>query len=216
MFSEALHDLSKPKVMLIIESIKRSEGKSVTELAEELEMSYMGIKQHCVKLEKLGYLKPWRVPRREAGRPEKLYRLTPKCEPLFPTAGVSLTLSVMESVRKLYGETAPEKLLFVHYQELAEKWKANVMKGKSLVEKATRLVELRQREGCFCNCSYSQETGFVIEEYHHPMKAIFDKYPSAMTLEIKLMEKLLGSTVKRSVKKAERGTSVVIYDLGTL
>jgi len=216
MFPSAYHDLSRPNMMNIIESIKSSDGKSVSELADELNLSYMGAKQNCVKLEKMGYLKTWRVPRKEAGRPEKLYQLTPKCDVFFPKAGVNLTLSVLESVRKLYGETAPEKMLFLHFEELGLRWKTSIVKGKSLVEKATRLVELRQREGCFCRCQYSAETGFVIEEYHHPMQEIFAKYPSAQNLDIKLMEKLLGSTVKRLVKKCDRGTSVVMYDIGTL
>ena len=69
MFPKVFHDLSKPKLMQLLESIKRSEGKAVAELAEELEMSYMGVKQHCIKLEEMGYVKPWRVPRKEAGRP---------------------------------------------------------------------------------------------------------------------------------------------------
>ena len=98
--------------MAILEAIKRSEGKTVSQLAKELEMSYMGIKQNCVNLEKMGYLKTWRVPRKDKGRPEKLYQLTAQCDVLFPQAGVGLTLDVMESVRQLYGETAPEKLLF--------------------------------------------------------------------------------------------------------
>ena len=216
MFPRAYHELSKPKVMSILESIKRSEGKSVNELASELEMSYMGVKQHCVKLEKLGYLKTWRVPRQEAGRPEKLYRLTEKCDVLFPQAGVSLTLNMMASVRRLYGETAPEKLLYLYFEELGERWKKNVQRGKSLVERATRLVDLRQQEGCFCRCEYKAAEGFTIEEYHHPMKDIFAVYPSAQLLEIKLMEKLLGSAVSRELRQCERGTSVVIYRIGTL
>ena len=216
MFPRAYHDLSKPKVMFILESIKRSEGKSISELSKELEMSYMGVKQHCVNLEALGYLKTWRVPRQAAGRPEKLYRLTEKCDVLFPVAGVDLTLNLMESVRKLYGETAPEKLLYLHFEKLEEKWRKSVSKGKSLVEKATRLVELRQKEGCFCQCDYQVKTGFVIEEYHHPMQSIFEKYPSALLLDVKLMRNLLGSDVSREVRKCEKGTLLVVYTIQTL
>ena len=202
--------------MAILEAIKRSEGKTVSQLAKDLEMSYMGIKQNCVNLEKMGYLKTWRVPRKDKGRPEKLYQLTAQCDVLFPQAGVGLTLDVMESVRQLYGETAPEKLLFRHFETLGEKWAKGVSKGKSLVEKATRLVDLRQKEGCFCSCEYDVSTGFVIREYHHPMKEIFEKYPSARNLELRLMEKLLGSSVSREEKEGVKGTSFVVYKIKTL
>lgn len=216
MFPKAFHDLSKPKLMLLLESIKRSEGKAVTELAEELEMSYMGVKQHCVKLDEMGYLKTWRVPRKEAGRPEKLYRLTEKCDALFPQAGVDLTLNVLESVKHLYGETAPEKLLYHHFQQLREGWVKNVSKGKSLVERATRLVDVRQKEGCFWHCHYNTTRGFSIEEYHHPMERIFQKYPSALKLEIKLMEEVIGCSVVRDERRASKGNSVTIYTISTL
>lgn len=216
MFPKIFHDLSKTKLMQLLESVKRSEGKAVAELAEELEMSYMGVKQHCIKLEKMGYVKTRRVPRKEAGRPEKLYCLTEKCEALFPQAGVELTLNVLESVRDLYGEAAPEKLLYHHFQQLGEEWSKSVAKGKSLVERATRLVELRQKEGYFCHCHYDPDSGFVIEEYHHPMEKLFKKYPSAATLEIKVMEKLIGSTVVKELRKSGKGGVVTAYTIATL
>jgi len=202
--------------MLVLETLKNSNGKSVNELAESLGMSYMGAKQQCLNLEKLGYLKPWRVPRKEAGRPEKVYRLTSKCDILFPQAGVDLTLAMMENVRQVYGETAPEKLLYVHFENLWEKWKPGIIKGKSLVERATRLVDMRKKEGCFCSCVYEPEKGLTIEEYHNPMKEIFKKYPSAIQLETKLIEKLLATKVKRAEEKSTRGVSVVVYFIATL
>ena len=104
----------------ILEAIKVSDGMPVSDLSRELKMSYMGVKQHCLKLTELGYLEEWRIPRakKEVGRPEKLYRLTPKCNVLFPEAGVGLTLAILEGVKQLYGDSAPEKLLFHHFQVL--------------------------------------------------------------------------------------------------
>ncbi|MDB4295895.1 winged helix-turn-helix transcriptional regulator, partial [Akkermansiaceae bacterium] len=82
----------------ILASLKRSDGMPISDLSRELGKSYMGIKQHCLKLTEMGYLEEWRVPRekKEVGRPEKLYRLTKKCDPLFPQAGSELSLSVLE------------------------------------------------------------------------------------------------------------------------
>ena len=48
-------------------------------------MSYMGIKDHCLALEKDGYLDTWRRPK-PVGRPEMLYRLTDRARELFPGA----------------------------------------------------------------------------------------------------------------------------------
>ena len=63
MFPEALRDISRPSCLAIIGELKRSGGLAIPELAKLLDMSYMGIKQHCLRLEQQGYLKAWRVPR---------------------------------------------------------------------------------------------------------------------------------------------------------
>ena len=51
MFSQALRDIARPTYAEILEALKRSDGMAVSELAKQLQMSYMGVKQHCVNLE---------------------------------------------------------------------------------------------------------------------------------------------------------------------
>ena len=216
MFSDAFRDLTKPNVLNIIEVIKKSQGMTVTALSKAVDLSYMGAKQQCEKLEALGYLKTWRVPRKVAGRPEKLYVLTGKCSTLFPQAGVELSLNVMEGVKRFFGDSAPEKILFHHYEQQRSKWASHVSRGKSMVEKATRLVELREKSGVFCQCHYTREGGFRIEEYHHPMQEIFAVFPSAIKQEVRMMEQLLGTKVLRKIVPQEKGGKLVVYKIGVL
>ena len=144
MFSQALRDIARPSQVEILEALKKSEGMPISDLARVLNMSYMGVKQHCVALEKKGYLECWRVPRSEAGvgRPEKLYRLTEAVTPLFPQAGVELTIEFLHAVREQFGDTAPEKLLFRFFQKRREDWQKRILIGRSLVERCTRFVVL--------------------------------------------------------------------------
>ncbi|WP_083912866.1 helix-turn-helix transcriptional regulator [Rubritalea marina] len=216
MFNDAYRDLTRPNVLRIIECLKKSQGMTVTALSKELEMSYMGVKQQCEKLETAGYLSTWRVPRKAAGRPEKLYLLTQKCDALFPQAGVELSINVMEGVKRFFGESAPEKILFHHFEQQRASWAGQVGRGKSLVEKATRLVELREKAGVFCRCHYSREDGFRIEEFHHPMQELFVIYPSAIRQEIRMMEQLLGTKVERTLVQQEKGGELVVYRIGVL
>lgn len=216
MFPQAFHDLSKPRVMAIIEAIKSSRGLSVRELSHDLEMSYMGVKQHCVKLEDLGYLKTWRVPREEAGRPEMVYRLTAKCDILFPQVGAEISLYIMDSVKEIYGDSAPEKLLYRYFSDLGERWKKSVVKGHSLIEKVTRLVDKRKDSGYFCRCVYTTKEGLSLEEYHHPLQEILNKYPSAIQVELQLIQRLLGTSVTREVRVIDKTMSIVVYSMQTL
>ena len=216
MFSQVLRDIARPSYSEILEALKRSDGMAISELSKELNMSYMGVKQHCVNLEKKGYLETWRVPRKQVGRPEKLYRLTSKCDELFPQAGVGLTLAVLKGVQQVYGESAPEKLLFHYYETLRAKWGEQMSSAKSLVEKAVFFTDLRDKEGCFSRCAYDKEGGLRIEEYHHPLKEIFEVYPSAERMELQFMEKVLGTRVTRRIADGGKGRKRVIYELSTL
>jgi len=216
MFNESFRELSKPQLLNLIEAIKKSQGMAVADISRELEMSYMGVKQHCQKLEAMGYLETWRVPRSGVGRPEKLYRLTKKCDELFPQPGSELMLNVMEGMQKFFGESSPEKIFFHHFEKLKNDWAATIHKGKSLVEKATRLADLRDKAGCFSRCKYDTEKGFRIEEYHNPLNDLFKVYPNLINQEIRMMEQLLGTKVTRQEVKLDKGGQLVIYQIGTL
>lgn len=216
MFSRAFRDVCKPSYLAILGEMKRSGGLSVPDLARALEMSYMGVKQHCVKLERLGYLKAWRVPRVQAGRPRKLYRLTAKSNALFPDGGSALVLDLLEGVKDHFGGTAPEKLLYHYFEKKRDGWMAAVRAGKSLVEKATRFADARAAEGHFCRCRYSPQEGFVIEEYHHPLHAVFKRYPGLVALETRMIEQTLGTKVERGEKKGSQGVLCSVYRISTL
>ena len=218
MFFGAHRETMRASWAAILEAIKVSEGMPVSDLSRELKMSYMGVKQHCLKLAELGFLEEWRIPRakKEVGRPEKLYRLTPKCNALFPEAGVGLTLAVLEGVKQLYGDSAPEKLLFHHFQVLREQWQPKVRAGKSLVEKATRLADVRDKSGWFSKCHYDAETGFRIEEFHNPLKKIYKEYPNAVRMEVQMMEQLLGTKIARTEVSIGKGRKRVVYEIATL
>ena len=216
MFSQAFRDVCKPSYLAIIGELKRSGGLAIPELSKILDMSYMGVKQHCVNLEKMGYLKVWRVPRVQVGRPQKLYQLTCMCDSLFPDGGGALVLDLLEGVKASFGEVAPEKLLYHYFENKRDEWIKAVRPGKSLVEKATRFADARMTGGHFCHCSYSTGEGFLIEEYHHPLHLIFQEYDSLVALETRMIEQTLGTKVARSVRKGSEGVRCTVYQISTL
>src|SRR5690606_35290659 len=154
MFVPGFRDLVKESWVKLIGELKISGGMPVSELSRRLGTSYMGMKDQCEALLELGYLERWRLPRKEVGRPEIMYRLTSKADALFPQAGVSLSLELLDSARQLFGETAPERLLLQYFSLLQARWAPRLAKAKSLVEKATLFASLREKEGCFGRCQY--------------------------------------------------------------
>lgn len=217
MFVPGFRELVKEGWVKVIEELKVSGGLPVSELSRRLGTSYMGMKDQCDRLVKMGYLERWRLPRQEVGRPEIMYRLAPKAEAIFPQAGVSLSLDLLEAARALFGDTAPERLLLQYFGQLREQWRPKLSKAKSLVERATLLSALREKEGCFGRCKYDPAKGFRIEEYHHPLQAVFAVYPNAINLELRMMEELLASRVtRREIPGGRGGPARIDYEVATL
>jgi predicted ArsR family transcriptional regulator len=217
MFLPGIRELVKESWVKIFDELKVSGGLSVPELSRRLGGSYMGMKDQCDRLVELGYLERWRLPRREVGRPEILYRLAPRADALFPQAGVALSLELLDSARMLFGDTAPERLLMQYFSQLRERWRPRLSKAKSLVERATLLSGLREKEGCFGRCKYDPGRGFRIEEYHHPLLPVFQVYPGAVNLELRMMEELLGAkVVRREVPGGRAGPARIDYEVATL
>src|SRR5713101_5671469 len=106
-----LAEIGRTQRLELLTSLKRTQGMSVNELVAKMKMSYMGIKQHCLTLERDGYLDTWRRPQR-MGRPEMVYRLTRRTHDLFPADSNQFTLELLKAAEDIYGPNAPEKLLY--------------------------------------------------------------------------------------------------------
>jgi predicted ArsR family transcriptional regulator len=117
MFAHGVRDILKPAWVLLIEQCKLHGARSIPDLIASLELSYMGVKQQCETLVKLGYRERHRVARTKVGRPEISYRLTSKSNVLFPQAGVQFTLELLRQFKPMFGDKAAEKLLSHYFDE---------------------------------------------------------------------------------------------------
>lgn len=187
-------------VLEIIQHLKKSTGLSVKELGAAMKMSYMGVKQHCVELEKSGFLDTWRRPK-GAGRPEKLYRLTPKADALFNCFGPALTLDLLTTAEKVYGETAAPKLLYTYFQTKAEAFAPKLARAETLEERAKLLARLRSADGCLSTCEVDDQGQVLLVDHHRPLKELAARYAIVDELECEMIERLLGSEVRRSVEE---------------
>lgn len=189
-----LRRLAKPHWFEILELVKCSEGLSVGDLAEAMGMSYMGVKKHCVAMEKLGWLVTWRNPR-TVGRPEKLYRLTDKVAPLFPQIGDEVCLALLEAASQLEANAA-EKLMLAFFRNQTETLAASVG-GGTVEERAARLAAARKESGHYSRVEKTEEGGLRIVEFHQPLRPLFERYPTLGRMEAQMFERLLGARVER-------------------
>jgi predicted ArsR family transcriptional regulator len=193
---QLLSEIGRTQRLEILNTLKRTRGMSVNELVEKMKMSYMGIKQHCLTLERDGYLDTWRRPQK-MGRPEMVYRLTKRTHDLFPCDSNELTLDLLNSAKEIYGPNAPEKLLFHVYERKTKSLKEKV-KGENIAERAKWLARQRDAEGYMSEFTTDEkEGGPQIMECHSPIMNLHEQYPLMGRLEQDMFEAVLGTPVRR-------------------
>jgi predicted ArsR family transcriptional regulator len=207
-----LREILHSPVTEIIRHLKQSPGMSVKELCSAMKMSYMGIKQHCMELEKKGCLDTWRRPKPH-GRPEKIYRLTPKLDILFPQAGEAMVLELLATAERVFGQAAPEKLLYSLFQAKTERYQARLAQETSMENKVLALARLRTAEGCMSAAEISSDGALRLVDYHCPFAELSKKFPLVNEIECDMIERLLDCTVERRVETYS-GLVRVIYRLG--
>ena len=191
-----LVEIGRTQRLEILNSLKRTKGMSVNELVEKMKMSYMGIKQHCLTLQRDGYLDTWRRPQK-MGRPEMVYRLTRRSHDLYPSDSNQMTLDLLESVHEIYGPNAPEKLLYNMFQRKTAAFKTKA-KGQTVAERAKWLAKARDAEGHMSQFIIEEkEGGPQILECHSPILNVLERYPIVGRLEQDMFEAALGTSVRR-------------------
>jgi predicted ArsR family transcriptional regulator len=189
-----LAEIGRTQRLEIVNALKRSRGLSVNELVDRMRMSYMGIKQHCLTLQRDGYLDTWRRPQK-MGRPEMVYRLTRRAHDLFQADSNRFTLDLLESVQQMYGPNAAEKLLYNLFERKCATLKEKV-KGGTITDRAKSLAKIRDGEG-YMSEFVIDDGGPHILECHCPLQNVLDKYPIIGRLEQDMFEQVLGTRVRR-------------------
>ena len=197
MFFRTLRDLAKPQIVAIFDALKRSDGLAVGDLAAALDMSYMGVKQYCIELEKRGYLDTWRRAK-ETGRPELTYRLTPKAQLLFPQESNDLCMEILEAVRHLHGANAAEKILYQYFLKKTDFYHKKV-KGISIIEKAESLARIRENEGYCAQLDHDPVHGLRLTEFHSPFSDLIKVFPTVAKMEETMVSRVLQAPVHREM-----------------
>lgn len=193
----------------ILVRVKRSGGMSVNELAAELKMSYMGVKQHCDDLRKQGYVDTWRRPK-GTGRPEKIYRPAPKLDLVLTNWGSELCVGLLAHAAQAYGESAPDRLLYSYLQQKAERWAAK-MKGKTLRERLVELVKMRNADGWMSEL-VTDDQGTRLLDHHSPLAEVARLYPNVWEMESRALTKVLGVPIDRTVNGARSEMRLITGD----
>lgn len=201
-----LPKIGKARRAETLQLLKRvGRGLTVQEIAQELGLTPTGAKPICLALEKAGYLTSWRRPT-PRGRPALEYRLTRRADEIFPALSARPLLSVLRAAARLYGETAPGKLLLQYYQELTAEGERRV-RGDTLLERLEWLARWRDQGGHFASVDPgSPPAPPSLIERHHPLAEVAEAFPEIRRMEEQMLTRLLGRPVRCEEKALDGKT----------
>lgn len=212
----AFWDLIRPRWRAVLFELKVSGALPASDLAARIGGSYMAARKSCEDLVKSGYLNRTRQAGKIVGRPEIIFSLSEKASHLFPQCGPGFTLELLELVKRMHGENAPERLIFQYFQGLKTRYQPAVRSSDTLEEKVGILMELREADGCIWRIDEVSPSFVRIIEYHNPMQAIFSNYPRVVQMEQGALGEIMGARCTRKelpALKEEQARVVIEFEL---
>jgi predicted ArsR family transcriptional regulator len=173
----------------ILYQIKRLGPQSVKSLAEILDVTTMGVRQHLTQLESAGLTESLPEQPQPRGRPLKSWKLTQKGHERFPDAHAQITTDLILSVRELLGESALDKIIEKRTADTFEQYSAELDKHNTLSDKVSALAGLRTNEGYMAEV-IEDDGQYLLLEHHCPICIAAKSCQGFCRSELEVFQKL--------------------------
>ena len=192
----------------IVELLKKNNGMTAGEIAKELDLHSMTVRQHLSILERESYIQHYRE-KISRGRPVYIYKLTPEAkESLFPNDYPRFALGTLDALVVIDGAEKVNQLL--EYQMEAKiQMCLDDIEGKSLGEKIKVLAAFLDEEGYQVEVAETP-SAYILKEHNCALDSIAKKYPQLCQLELSLLQRLLEVPVERECHMPS-GDSICSY-----
>ncbi len=179
----------------IVDLLKQSTGMTAGEIAGELDLHSMTVRQHLSILEREGYIQHCREKIRR-GRPVYVYKLTREAkENLFPNNYPRFALGALDALVVIDGAEKVTQLLEYQMEAKIAAYFKNI-EGKSLAEKMKILAGFLDEEGYAVEIEETPNA-YILKEHNCALDSIAKEYPQLCHLELSLFKRLLNVPVER-------------------
>lgn len=179
----------------LLEMLKTRGELSSQQMADELGVSSMAIRQHMQELEGAGDVVS-ESRSQGKGRPTKFWSLSALAQRHFPDRHRDLILDLLGSVESVLGEEALNKLLDERAGEQASLYGERVGREGSLEARVRELAKARSEEGYMAEAKVSEDGSLELVENHCPICSAADACRGLCARELTVFEKVLGPNCK--------------------
>lgn len=179
---------------LILLQLKTLGPHSAKMLAERLDITPMGIRQHLQSLEKRE-LVCYEEARTKVGRPTRYWSLTHQGHAQFADCHNTLATALLGSAQQLFGTEGVEQLLSVREDKLYQRYAEELSEEAGHQAKLNRLVRLRQHDGYMAEL-FEHPQGMLLVENHCPIGVAATACSSLCDSELQLFHRLFGHSYR--------------------
>lgn len=190
-------EASEDRILYMLKS--RGEQTAIS-IAEKLGMTSVGARKHLANLHDSALVE-FSDRREEVGRPKRYWSLSEKGHARFPDAHSDLTLELLTSVRRVFGEDGLNTLISDREQQAQAGYTAAMAGCETLRARVERLAEIRDREGYMAEWTQEPDGTFTLMENHCPICAAATQCQGLCRSELVLFRAVLGPGV--SVERLE-------------
>lgn len=195
----------------IVAFLKRRGSGTVSTLADELDLNVETVRDHLKTLEGMGLVERRGSLRRGPGRPEILYALTDRAEPLFPQREGEL----LRDLASFLDETGNDALLEAFFRRYIESRRGEAMARLEGLEGRERLAEVARfltDEGFMAEIEETED-GPRLRLCHCPMRELVEVSKVPCRMEIGFVRELMGEELAR-VSYIPSGDAACSYETG--
>ncbi|MET0459455.1 MAG: ArsR family transcriptional regulator, partial [Ilumatobacteraceae bacterium] len=195
----------------VLYAVRRRGQATVTDIAEMLDMTPSGARQHLTGLADAGLLlagEATRVPGQQ-GRSERSYCIAPAAEPLFPRAYGELTNQLLGYVPAGAVATA-----FQHRRDDRVRGAQSRLAAKrSFAAKVTELAKILDEDGYLASVEPIGRGGYRIAERNCAIFAVAREHPQACSTELEFLRAALPEADIERVTHMMAGAHACSYEV---
>ena len=195
----------------ILESLKKRGELTADDLAEQLELTTSGVRQHLVGLTSDGLVAHRQV-REGPGRPKHCYHLTAAADALFPRAYSDLTNELLgyasdddpELVERLFDRRRKRRVADAKQR----------LRGKDFQQKVEELARILDEDGYLADFQpIPNEPGFLITEHNCAILGVARRYGQACSSEIGFLREALPEAKIERIQHMIAGAHSCAYEV---
>lgn len=187
----------------ILRLLKMQGAQTAAELAEQLDVSPMAVRQHLQSWQAEGWV-TYREEKRSMGRPVKLWQLTEQSARRFPDSHADLMVDLLRGVESVFGSDGLERLVCDRSQRQIQHYQAQIAEkvaGADWRDRLQAIAQLRSQEGYMAEALPQSDKTWLLIENHCPIYAAAQTCQGFCSAELEVFRTLLGEDI--SIERIE-------------